>query len=74
MLTDIVVIFESGREEEIGSYASYVDAVYVALRLTDQFGFDLGDGSERAQWVELRHFDQVELTLRVIRGGLLGMS
>jgi hypothetical protein len=69
---DVVIRYEDGRRvsarthiEDLGEACAFV------LELADQLGDAPGDGAGPPKWVEIYREDRLEISVSVIRGGLL---
>jgi len=67
----IDVIFADGTLRAIRDYESFDEAIGDALVLADTHGADPGDGAGPPEHIQVRVDGQVELSIRVFRGGLL---
>ena len=72
MTLSTVVIFGDGREETIrDDYDEFGDAVSHAVQLADDHGNDHGDGHGPPEWVIVKRGNQIAISLKVLRGGLI---
>lgn len=72
MSLSTVAIFEDGREETIrDNYTDFGEAVTHAVRLADAHGSDSGDGHGPPVWIMVKRGNLIELSLKVLRGGLI---
>ena len=69
---DVVIRYEDGRRspaknhiEDLGEACAFV------LELADELGNAPGDGSRQPKWVEIYREDRLEISVSVVRGGLV---
>jgi hypothetical protein len=67
----IEVVFSDGTRRRVRDYDSFDEAIDDAFTLADTHGEDPGDGSGPPDRVQVRVDDRIELSIRVLRGGLL---
>ena len=74
MAITLKVVFAHGQEETIRDYTDFQEAILDALDLANTHGKDPGDGSGPPEQLRVYRDDALELCVRVIRGGLVGLD
>jgi hypothetical protein len=69
---DIVIRYEDGRRSALDdSVDDLGDACARVLKLADELGNSAEDGHAPPKWVEIYQHERLEISVSVVRGGLL---
>ena len=71
MTITIEVVFADGTRRAIRDYDGFDEAVEDAFTLADTHGSEPGDGAGPPDRIQVRVDGRIELSVRVLRGGLL---
>lgn len=69
---DVLIKYEDGRRSEVQSQIDDLgEACAFVLKLADQLGADPDNGATPAKWVEIYKDGRLEISVSVVRGGLV---
>lgn len=71
-MLSVTIEYDDGRTEQVqNDFADLQEACHFALNLADRHGQDQGDGHGPPRWVHILHHAKKEISISVVRGGLL---
>ena len=69
---DVMIRYEDGRRSRVETHIDDLgEACAFVLRLADELGAELSDGTDCAKWVEIYKEGRLEISVSVVGGGLV---